>query len=104
MWASAGLLVVVDLDVGELGAPDRALLLLDGERVPCGQVVQVLLHDHVGAAREPGVLVADGHGLERACALRVLGTVDEAQQVTLVERLEAVDLVNDRRPRRRAPR
>ena len=64
--------------------PIDALLLLDRQRVPGGQVVQVLLHDHVAAAGELRVLVADQR---RAAARpgRVLGAVDEAEQVALVE-------------------
>ena len=46
--------VVRHLDVGQLGAPDRPLLVLDGQGVPGVQVVQVLLHDDVAAAGEAG--------------------------------------------------
>ena len=44
--------VVGQLDVGELGAADHPLLLLDRQRVPGVEVVQVLLHDDVAAAGE----------------------------------------------------
>ena len=84
--------------------PTAQLLLLDGERVPGGQVVQVLLHDDVAAAGERRVLVADHDGRAAAAALRVLGAVDEPEQVALVERLEAVHLVDDlARSREAAP-
>lgn len=90
-----GLHVVGQLDVLQLGTADHPLLLLDRQRVPGGEVVQVLLHDDVAAALELRVLVADHHRGERGVALRVLGAVDEAHQVALVEVLEAVHLVGD---------
>ena len=59
------------------------------------EVVQVLLHDHVAAAGEVGILVADGRRLVGRRPGRILGAVDEAEQVALVEVLEAVGLVDD---------
>ena len=59
------------------------------------EVVQVLLHDDVAAAGEVRILVADQGGRARRPADRVLGAVDEAHQVAVVEVLEAVDLVDD---------
>ena len=57
----------------------------------------------VAAAGEVRVLVADQRGRDaRPRAGRVLGAVDEAQQVALVEVLEAVHLVDARWPRRRS--
>ena len=57
--------------------------------------MQVLLHDHVAGALELGVLgVGHRHRLDRAVALGVLGPVDEPEQIALVERPEAVDLVD----------
>ena len=46
-----GLDVVGQLDVAELRAADRSLLVLHRQRIPRLQVVQVLLDDHVAAAR-----------------------------------------------------
>ena len=83
------------LDVLELAAPDDPLLLVHGQLAPRGEVVRVLLHDDVAATGELRILVADEH---RRCGrgpLRVLRAVDEAQQVALVEVLEAVRLVDD---------
>ena len=51
--------VVVELDVVDLGAADDRLLLLGRQRRPGRQIVQVLLHDDVAAAGEVGILVAD---------------------------------------------
>ena len=67
-----------------------------GERVPRGQVVEVLLHDHVAATGELWILVADQHRRRRRRARRVLGPVDEPEQVTVVERPEAVNLIDHR--------
>ena len=66
-----------------------------GQRVPGAEVVQVLLDDHVAAAGERGILVADQHRVGGRRALRVLGPVDEPEHVALVERAEAVHLVDD---------
>ena len=90
----AGFVVVVHLDVLEFGPPDHQLLLDDRQRVPPGHVVQVLLHVHVAAAREIGVLVADLGGGDREGAVRVFGAVDEPEQVAVVEEPEAVGLVD----------
>ena len=58
--------------------------------------MQVLLDDHVAPPGECRVLGADGHrGLGRRPG-RVLGPVDEAEQIPLVEVLEPMDLVDDR--------
>ena len=89
----AGLDGIVQLDVGELGAADEAFLLLDGHRVPGLQVMQVLLHDHVAAAGEGRVLLADDGGVEGVLVHGILRPIDEAQQVAVVEVLEAMDLI-----------
>ena len=62
---------VVELDVVGLAATDHRLLLLGGHRVPGCEVVEVLLHDHVAAAREGGILIADERRLGHARATRV---------------------------------
>src|ERR1700687_187438 len=86
----AGLDGVVQLDVRQLGATDDPLLRLDGQGVPGGHVVDVLLHDDVTAAREAGVLVTDQGRVRRGLIRRVLGPVDEADQVANVEVLAAM--------------
>jgi hypothetical protein len=60
--------------------------------------MQVFLHDHVAAAGKCRILVADDRGLDHLLAARILGAVDEAEQVALVEVTKAVNLV-DRRDR-----
>src|SRR6185312_5885449 len=90
-----GLLVVVELYVLELGPADHQLLLGDRHRVPSSYVVHILLHDHVTATDEFGILVADEHGGLRERAVGILGAVDETQQVAVVEEPEAVHLVDD---------
>ena len=87
---------VVELDIGQFGAADDAFLRLGRQRVPAGQVVQVLLHDHIAAAGKAAILVADQHGIDRRLALRVFGAVDKAQQIAVVEIAKAVHLVGDR--------
>jgi hypothetical protein len=89
--------VVGQLDVAELGAANCALLLLDRERVPGLEVVQVLLHDDVAATGELGVLLADRDRGDCRRAVWVFGPIDEAEQVALVKRPEAVNLVDDLR-------
>ena len=86
--------VVGHLDVGQLRAPDRLLLILGAQRVPGGHVVQVLLHDDVAAAGEVRIGVADQRRRPGRPADRVLGAVDEAEQVALVEVAESVHLVH----------
>ena len=90
----AGLHRVVQFDVVELGAADDVLLLLGGQGIPRGQVMQVLLDDHVAAAGVRRVLGADHRRLDRVLAGRVLRPVHEADQVPVVEVPEAVHLVD----------
>ena len=87
--------IVGELDVVEFGAADHPLLLGDRQRLPRRHVVDVLLHVHIAAAGEIGILVADFGGADRGWAVGVLGAVDETQQVAVVEELEAVHLVDD---------
>ena len=89
-----GLDRVVQFDVVELGPADDVLLLLGGQGVPLGQVMQVLLDDHVAAAGVRRVLGADHRRLDRVLAGRVLRPVHEADQVPVVEVAEAVHLVD----------
>ncbi len=58
--------------------------------------MHVLLHVHIAAAREIGVLVADFGGRHRQWSVRVLGAVDETEEVAVVEEPESVHLVDDR--------
>ena len=87
---------VVEFDVGELVAADDLFLLGDGNVVPSRHVVQVLLHDHVAAAGERGIFLADDGRFDRLLVRGVLGPVDEAEQVPLIEVAEPVDLVRRR--------
>ena len=86
--------LVRHLDVGELVAADHLLLLLGAQGVPEVQRVHVLLHDDVTAAGEGRIGVADQGRYLLRLADRVLGAVDEAHQVPLVEVPEAVYLVH----------
>ncbi len=89
-----GLDRVVQFDVVELGPADDVLLLLGAQGVPLGQVMQVLLDDHVAAPGVRRVLGADHRRLDRVLAGRVLRPVHEADQVPVVEVAEAVHLVD----------
>src|SRR5262249_8212772 len=77
----------------ELGPPDDLLLYLDGKRVPPLQVMKVLLHDDVATAGKRRVLIADDGGVDRGLVRGVLRPIDEAEQVPLIEVLEAVHFV-----------
>ncbi len=88
------LVVFVEFDVFQLGPADHPLLLGDRQRIPRRHVVNVLLHVHIAGAGEVGILVADRGGADGQCAVRVLGAVDETQQVAVVEEAEAVHLVD----------
>ena len=57
---SLGLSRIGELDVRELLASDHQLLVLDAERVPGVEVVQVLLDDDVARSGELWILVTDG--------------------------------------------
>lgn len=57
--------------------------------------MHVLLHDHVGAPGEGRVLNADQYGAGGLLPDRVLRTVDEAEQVALVQIAETGHLVGD---------
>lgn len=81
----ARLLVLGQLDVGELAPTDDLLLLLGRELLPRGEVVEVFLHDDVAAAGVGRVLVSDEDGVERIVALGVLRPVDEAEQVAALK-------------------
>ncbi|MBM7823702.1 hypothetical protein JOE55_002076 [Kocuria palustris] len=90
-----GLALLGQLDVLGLGAPDRIVLLLDAQRVPRLHVVEVLLHDDVAGPRVVRIIGGvDAHPVLGRLALRILGAVDVAEQVALVEELEAVGLVD----------
>ena len=87
---------VLELDVVGLGSADDRLLRFGRERLPGVEVGDVALHGDVAAAGVRGILVADDGEGEALIAARVLGAVDEADQVAAVEVGEAVRLVDDR--------
>ena len=64
-------------------------------------MVQVLLHHHVAAAGKGRVLVADQDRRAGRRPDRVLGAVDEAEQVPDVEDVIPVDREPDRGPSNR---
>ena len=84
---------VVQLDVGELLPADDFLLSLDRQGVPLGEVVKVFLYDHIAAAGEGGVFLADQRGVDRGPLHGVFRAVDETKQVAVVEVFEALHLV-----------
>ena len=93
----AGFDVVGQLDVAELGAADHSFLFLDRQRIPRLKVMNVLLNHDIAAAGELRILIANHHRVECRRAFRVLGAVDEPEQVALVEGLESMHLVDHSR-------
>ena len=89
-----GLLVLAHLDVLVLGAANDLLLLGDGQGVPRGHVVDVLLHELVAAALVQGVIVTDDAEVF-ACrgGLRVFGAVHKTDNGAAVPVAEAVHLL-----------
>jgi len=83
------------LHVIQLGAADRALLLLRTEPIPRIHVVQILLHDHVTAAPVLGVLITHQHSIFGRGKFWILRTIHESQQVAIIEELEAVRLIHN---------
>ena len=77
-----------------LGAADDLLLLGDGQGIPCGHVVNVLLHELVAAALVHGVVVTDETEVF-ACrgGLRVFGAVHKTDDGAAVPVAEAVHLI-----------
>ena len=89
---------VVEFDVGKLGPADNALLSFRRQRVPSANVVQVFLHDHIAAAGECGVFCADIDGIVGLLGRRIFRTVNEAEEIAVVEIAKAMDFI-DRRGR-----
>ncbi len=94
---------VVQFDIRNLGAAYDPLLNLRRQRVPSGQIVQILLNDDIAAAREGRILVADQDGLESLVVDGVLGAVHKAEQIAVIKIAESVNFVFDgnRVPERR---
>ena len=95
MCELGGLSSSSSLDVLELGAPDHQFLFGHRQRLPRRHVVHVLLHVHIAAAREVGILVADLAGADSQWAVGVFGAVDEAEQVAVLEEAKAMCFVDD---------
>ena len=60
--------------------------------------MEIFLHDHIAATGEGGILLADECGIDHRLTARILGAVDEAQEVAVIEVTKAVDFI-DRRNR-----
>src|SRR5208282_105228 len=67
-----------------------------GKSIPCLHVVKVLLHDDIAATCKGGVLAADDYGLTSDIPPRILSTIDEADDIAIVEIPEAVNLIGNR--------
>jgi hypothetical protein len=61
-------------------------------------VVQIFLHDNTAAAARGGVLVGDDRRLDHRSTAWILGTVDEPEEVAIVEVTKSMNFV-DRRDR-----
>src|SRR5262249_10258110 len=74
---------------------DRVFLLLGGQRIPLREVGHVALDGDVAAAGVFWVLIADDRPETALVAHRILSTVHEADEVTIVHVGKAVCLVED---------
>ena len=71
----------------------HAFLDLGREGIPRREIVDVLLDEHVAAADEGRILGADDRRLDGRRSGRILGPVNEAGEIAIVEIAEAMDLV-----------
>ena len=55
--------------------------------------MQIFLHDHVASARERRILLADDGGVDSSLIHWIFGPVDEADEVAIIEIVEAVHFV-----------
>src|SRR5579863_1291879 len=60
--------------------------------------MQIFLHDHVAAAGERGILLADDRSFDHRLTTRILGAVDKPKEIAVIEVAKAMNLV-DRRDR-----
>ena len=89
-----GLLVIAHLDVVLLGTADDLLLLRDGQTIPRGHIVDVLLHELVATTPVHGVAVTDETEVFTCRGgLRVLGAVHKTDDGAAVPVAEAVYLI-----------
>jgi hypothetical protein len=56
--------------------------------------VQIYLYDHIAAANERQIFIADKAGGFRFLAGRIFGAVDKTEKITLIEIGEAVDFAD----------
>src|SRR5215813_5698839 len=56
--------------------------------------MQVLLYDHVAPTGKRGILLADDGGVDSSLFHRVLRPIDEADQVAIIEVVEAVHFIH----------
>jgi len=84
---------IVQFYVRQFGSPDDFLLLLDLQRVPSVQVMQVLLHDHIAPTRERRIFLSDDRGIDSSLFHGVLRPINETDQVSIIEEIEAVHFV-----------
>ncbi len=56
--------------------------------------MNVFLNDHVAAAGESGILVADVDGIARLAAARILRPVDKPQEIAIIEIAKSMNFVN----------
>src|SRR6266851_1580411 len=88
--------IVVRALCAELGLTESSnsmsdtFLRLGRQRIPSREIVQVFLHDDVAAPGERSVFLADEHGIDRRVAPRILRSVDEADEIAVVEVTKAV--------------
>src|SRR6185437_4822607 len=86
---------VIQLDIRKFFAPDDAFLLLGGKGVPALHIVQIFLDNDVAAANERRVFLTDERRFECGLAPRILRSVDESNDITIVEVAETVHLIDN---------
>src|SRR5262249_11586304 len=85
---------IVQFDVCDFGATDDLLLDFGRNPVPRVEIVEILLHDDIAAARESRVFFANEYGILGHSAGGIFCAVDKAEQIALVEVAKALDLVS----------
>ena len=89
----SGLDRIVKLHVGELGSTHDVFLFFCRQFIPLGQIVEVLLHNHIATCRECWIFAIDEGCLNSLLPLGVFCSVNKTDEVAAVEETETVHFV-----------
>ena len=89
-----GLDIIIQLHIIQLRATDNLFLLLSRQRIPAGQIMEILLNNHIASRGEPRILAGYQGSINGLLALRVLRPVDKTDEVATVKITETMNLVN----------